>query len=145
MKRIIASAVCCLLSAVSFAQVAEQTTPPAPSAPHQPHIPTPVEKTLANGLRVIVVETHNVPLVTARLVIKTGAEADPAGHAGLADTTASLLTKGTTTKSAEEIARGVEALGASLDSGAGFDASNVDVNVMSPKLPQEQSDQAAAR
>jgi len=119
-----------------FAQVAEQTTPPAPSAPHQPHIPTPVEKTLANGLRVIVVETHNVPLVTARLVIKTGAEADPAGHAGLADTTASLLTKGTTTKSAEEIARGVEALGASLDSSAGFDASNVDVNVMSPKLAQ---------
>jgi zinc protease len=133
---LVASAVCCPPSAVLFAQVAEQTTPPAPSAPHQPQIPTPVEKTLANGLRVIVVETHNVPLVSARLTIKTGAEADPAGHAGLADTTASLLTKGTTMKSAEEIARGVEALGASLDSGAGFDASNTDLNVMSPKLAE---------
>ena len=119
-----------------FAQVAEQTTPPAPSAPRQPHIPTPVEKTLANGLRVVVVETHNVPLVSARLVIKTGGEADPAGRAGVADTTASLLTKGTTTKSAEAIAQGVEALGATLTSGAGFDASNVDLNVMSPKLPE---------
>ncbi|HJW95104.1 MAG TPA: pitrilysin family protein [Thermoanaerobaculia bacterium] len=136
MKRVMLAAVCCLFAAVSFAQVAEQTTPPAPSAPHQPQIPTPVEKTLANGLRVIVVETHNVPLVSARLAIKTGAEADPAGHAGLADTTAALLTKGTTTKSAEEIARGVEALGASLDSGAGFDVSNVDLNVMSPKLSE---------
>jgi len=125
-----------LLALSSFAQVAEQTTPPAPSAPRQPHIPTPVEKTLANGLRVIVVETHNVPLVSARLTIKTGAEADPAGRAGVADTTASLLTKGTTTKSAEEIARGVEALGASLDSSAGFDASNVDLNVMAPKLAE---------
>ena len=133
MKRLIVVA---LLAFPLFAQVAEVTTPPAPSAPHQPQIPTPVEKTLANGLRVIVVETHNVPLVSARLVIKNGAEADPAGHAGLADTTASLLTKGTTTKSAEAIARGVEALGASLDSGAGFDASNVDLNVMSPKLAQ---------
>lgn len=128
-----------LVAFSAFAQVAEQTTPPAPSAPHQPQIPTPVEKTLANGLRVIVVETHNVPLVSARLTIKTGAEADPAGHAGLADTTASLLTKGTTTKSAEEIARGVEALGASLDSGAGFDASNTDLNVMSPKLAEAMS------
>ena len=134
MKRVIV--VIALVAFSAFAQVAEQTTPPAPSAPHQPQIPTPVEKTLANGLRVIVVETHNVPLVSARLVIKTGGEADPSGHAGLADTTATLLTKGTTTKSAEEIARGVEALGASLDSGAGFDASNVDLNVMSPKLAE---------
>jgi len=125
-----------LLALSSFAQVAEQTTPPAPSAPRQPQIPTAVEKTLANGLRVVVVETHNVPLVSARLVIKTGGEADPAGHGGLADTTASLLTKGTTTKSAEAIAQGVEALGALLTSGAGFDASNVDLNVMSPKLPE---------
>jgi zinc protease len=132
-KRLIVIA---LLAFSAFAQVAEQTTPPAPSAPRQPHIPTPVEKTLANGLRIIVVETHNVPLVSARLVINTGGEADPAGHAGLADTTASLLTKGTATRSAEAIAQGVEALGATLTSGAAFDGSNVDLNVMSPKLPE---------
>jgi zinc protease len=118
-----------------FAQVVDQSTPPPPAAPREPRIPAAAQKTLANGLQVIVVETHNVPLVSARLMIKNGAEADPADHAGLADTTASLLTKGTTTKSAEQIALGVEALGASLDSSAGFDASNVDLNVMSPKLP----------
>ena len=119
-----------------FAQVVEQTTPPAPAAPRQPQIPKPSEKTLANGLRVIVVETHNVPLVSARLLVKTGAGADPAGLAGLASTTAALLEKGTTTKSAEQIARGVEALGASLDSSTAFDSSNVDLNVMSSKLPE---------
>ncbi len=123
-----------LLTLPLSAQVADQATPPAPSAPRQPHIPSASEKTLANGLRVIVVETHNVPLVSARLMIKTGAAADAADRAGLADMTASLLTKGTTTKSAEEIARGVEALGASLDSSAGFDSSSVDLNVMAPRL-----------
>jgi zinc protease len=118
----------------AFAQV--ETTPPPPAAPRQLQIPKPVEKTLSNGLRVIVIEKKGVPLVAARLLIKNGGEADPANLPGLADTTASLLTKGTTTKSAEEIARGVEALGATLDTGAGWDESSADVSVMSSKLPQ---------
>jgi len=118
----------------AFAQV--ETTPPPPAAPRQLQIPKPVEKTLANGLRVIVIEKKGVPLVAARLLIKSGGEADPANLPGLADTTASLLTKGTTTKSAEEIARGIEALGATLDTGAGWDESSADVSVMSSQLPQ---------
>jgi len=117
-----------------FAQV--ETTPPPPAAPREPVLPKPVEKTLENGLRVIVVEKKNVPLVEARILIETGAEADPPELAGLADMTASLLTKGTRTRSAEEIARGVEALGATLQSGGGWDASNISLNVMSTNLPK---------
>jgi zinc protease len=113
---------------------AQQVTPPAPAPPRQPHIPQPVEKTLANGLRVIVVGKHDVPLVSARLMVKTGAERDPSQLAGVAQFTASLLTKGTKTRSAEEIARGVEALGATIESDAAFDESWVNVSVMSPNL-----------
>jgi zinc protease len=118
----------------AIAQV--ETTPPPPAAPRPLQIPKPAEKTLANGLRVIVIEKKGVPLVAARLLIKNGGEADPANLPGLADFTASLLTKGTTTKSAEEIARGIEALGATLDTGASWDDSSADVSVMSAKLPQ---------
>jgi len=100
------------------------------------HIPTPVESTLPNGLRVIVVEKHGVPLVAARLLIKSGAESDPPTLPGLADMTATLLTKGTKTHNAEQIAREVEVLGATLDSGAGWDNSFVAVSVMSSKLPK---------
>jgi zinc protease len=125
-----------LLALSLHAQVVEQTTPPPPSAPRLPHLPQPVEKTLANGLRVIVVETHNVPLVSARLVIRNGAEADPPVRAGTAETTAALLTKGTTTKSAEEIASGIDALGASIEAEAAFDESMVNLTVMSSKLPE---------
>ncbi|MBV8520209.1 MAG: insulinase family protein [Acidobacteria bacterium] len=109
-------------------------TPPAPLAPREATIPQPSEKTLANGLRVIVVEKHSLPLVAARLLVKTGGAADPASRAGLASLTAGVLTKGTKTRSAEEIARGVESLGATLESDATWDSSLIDVSMMAPNL-----------
>ena len=113
---------------------AQQTTPPAPAAPRSVNIPQPVEKTLANGLRVIVIPKHDVPLVQANLLIRSGSEEDAPGFEGLASMTSSLLTKGTKTRTAEQIARGVEALGATLQSSAGWDASGVELNTMSTKL-----------
>jgi zinc protease len=112
------------------------TTPPPPAAPRAAQVPQPSEKTLKNGLRVIVVQKRNVPLVSARLLVKAGGETDPAKLAGLADLTASLLTKGTATRSAEQIAQQVDALGATLESGAGWDTSFVSVNVLSSKVPK---------
>ncbi len=119
----------------AFAQ-GEQTTPPAPAAPRSPQVPKPVEQTLKNGLRIVVVERKNVPLVSATLYIKTGGEVDPAQLAGLADMTASLLTKGTDKRSAPEIAQAIEVLGGSLDSGAGWDRSTASVNVMSARFAE---------
>ena len=115
---------------------AQQVTPPAPSAPRDPKLPVPVEKTLDNGLRVIVVPKHDIPLVAARLMIKAGGATDPRDKAGLAELTATVLTKGTKTKSAEQIARGVEALGATLVPGASWDSTDVDLSVMSSNLPK---------
>ena len=123
-----------LIALALFTQV--ETTPPPPAAPREPQLPKPAEKTLANGLRVIVVQKPGVPIVAARLLIKTGAEADPANLAGLADMTTSLLTKGTKTRSAVQIARGVEALGATLDSGGAWDNSFVSLDLMSSNLPK---------
>lgn len=123
-----------LLVLLAVAQI--ETTPPPPAPPRQVHIPQPAESTLPNGLRVIVAEKHGVPLVAARLLVKSGAEADPSDLPGLANMTATLLTKGTKTRTAEQIAREVEALGATLDSGAGWDSSFVAVSVMSSKLPK---------
>jgi zinc protease len=123
-----------LLVLLAAAQI--ETAPPPPAPPRQVHIAQPAESTLPNGLRIVVAEKHGVPLVAARLLIKSGAETDPADLPGLADMTATLLTKGTKTRSAEQIAREVEALGATLDSGAGWDSSFVAVSVMSSKLPK---------
>ena len=111
-----------------------QTTPPLPSAPRSVVFPKPVDQTLPNGLRVIVVERHDTPLITAALVIKNGGEVDPTPLAGVADMTANLLTKGTTTRSATLIADEVEELGGILESAAQWDATMVSLGVMSDKI-----------
>ena len=111
-----------------------QETPPPPAAPRTVNIPKPVEQALKNGLRVIVIEDHDMPLISAQLLVKNGGEVDPPALSGLADMTASLLTKGTKTRTAPEIAQQIEALGGVLNSGAGWDASRASVNVMSGKI-----------
>src|SRR5947207_14976691 len=73
---------------------APQETPPPPAAPRAVNLPKPVERTLKNGLRVIVVEHHETPLVAAQLMVKNGGEVDPPELSGVADMTGELLTKG---------------------------------------------------
>jgi zinc protease len=111
-----------------------QATPPPPAQPRPASIPKPVEQNLPNGLRVIVIERRESPLVSAQLVIKNGGESDPAELSGLADMTASLLTKGTQTRDATKIADEIESLGGSLQSGARWDSSSATVGVMSSKI-----------
>lgn len=112
----------------------QTTTPPAPSPPRSVRFPKPVEKTLPNGLRVIVIERSSARLVSAQLLVMNGAEVDPPRLAGLADLTANLLSKGTQTRDATQIAEAIEALGGSLDSGARWDASTAMVGVISSKI-----------
>jgi zinc protease len=120
----------------ALAPEGQRQKPPPVAAPVAPVLPKPAEKTLANGLRVIVARSSSLPLVTADLTIKTGGWADPAGLAGAFGMTADMLTEGTKTRSARDIARQTEALGATLESGASLEASSVTLNVMPDKLDQ---------
>lgn len=126
-------ALCLLLPAAVRAQT-PQATPPAPAPPRSVKFPRPVEKTLANGLRVIVIERAGAPLVTAQLVIKNGGEVDPPELAGLGNMLADLITKGTEKRSATQIAEAIEALGGSLYSSARWDSTRVGVDVISSKI-----------
>jgi zinc protease len=110
-----------------------QETPPPPAAPRPVNVPKPTERRLANGLRVIVIENHATPLVGAQLMVKNGGEVDPADLSGVADMTAELLTKGTKTRTAPQIAQEIEALGGVIGSSAGWDASRASVNVIASK------------
>lgn len=107
--------------------------PPPPSAPHEVNFPQPKETKLANGLRVVVVERPGLPLLAAELLVRNGAEVDPKDLAGTASMTGTLLTRGTETMSAPQIASAIESLGGSIDSGAHWDAARATVVVMSDK------------
>ncbi len=107
---------------------------PAPGAPVSPTIPTASESKLANGMRLIVVEKRDLPIVTATVVAPAGGTRDPAGKAGTASLAASLLTKGTTTRSAEQIAQQIESLGGSIGAGADWDAAFATVTVKADQV-----------
>lgn len=121
------------LGVTAFAQEPQATPPPA-GAPRSVQFPKPVEKTLPNGLRVIVVQRSTMPLVTARMLIKSGGEVDPNDLAGGAEMTAALLTRGTKTRSATQIAEQIEALGGAINSSAGWDSSGISVDVLSARI-----------
>ncbi|MES2835298.1 MAG: pitrilysin family protein [Pseudomonadota bacterium] len=90
---------------------------------------------LANGLRVLVAPTTGVPLVSARLSFDAGTRNDGA-KPGLATMTAGLLTQGTATRTAPQIAAEIEGLGANVGAGAGVDFTNVFANAPANVFPQ---------
>lgn len=118
----------------TLAPEGQRVAPPPLGRPVAPVLPVPAEKTLANGLRVIVARSSDLPLVAADFNVRAGAWADPQGLAGAMSMTAGMLTEGTTTRSAQDIARQVEALGASLSSGAGLEQAQVSLSAMPDKL-----------
>ncbi|HKP81740.1 MAG TPA: pitrilysin family protein [Pyrinomonadaceae bacterium] len=94
---------------------------PPPLQPRPILIPTPRETTLANGLRVVVVEDSRLPLVSYRLAFPVGGAFDPPGIPGLTDLLAGLLPEGTESKTSREIADEVARIGANLSAGANSD------------------------
>ncbi|MDR6624910.1 pitrilysin family protein [Caulobacter segnis] len=113
----------------TLAPEGERQPPPPIAAPVPATLPTPAEKTLANGLRVIVAKSSDLPLITADLTVRGGASSDPKGLAGVSSLTAELLTEGTATRSATQVARETEALGANLEAGSGWEAASLTLSV----------------
>ncbi len=111
---------------------------PAPGPTRAAQIAAPLEKQLANGLRVIVLPRAGSALVAAEFLLLSGGELDPVDRAGLADFTASLLNQGTKSpagsSSASQLAAAAEALGGPIRAQAGWDATRVGITVTTPKL-----------
>ena len=119
---------------VTPASDAERAPLPAPGTAVQAAPPPITEARLANGLRVITVERHDLPLAAATLSVPGGAGTDTEDTAGLSNLTASLLTKGTATRSATAIAREIEALGGSISSSATWDGATLSIEAKSDQL-----------
>jgi len=106
--------------------------PPGPELGFKP--PKPKRFKLKNGLEVMLVEFHDLPLIDFNLMIKTGGAANPPDRAGLADLTAHMLDEGTKTRTALAIADQVASLGATLSTGSTWDASNVSLSTLTRNL-----------
>src|ERR1700679_684533 len=82
-------------------------------------LPTHEKIVLKNGLTVLLMEKHGVPLINIFALVKPGAAADPAGQEGLASVTAGLLRKGTKTRTAQQFAADFDFIGGSFSAEAG--------------------------
>src|SRR5690606_25791082 len=90
---------------------------------------------LAGGLKVWLLERHALPLVSVHLVVPAGAAFDPPGQGGLAMVTADMLDEGAGKRGALDLARDVDALGASLSTGAYADYAWVHLTTLAKNLP----------
>lgn len=104
------------------------------AAPAAFHVPIPVERTLPNGLRVVVFADHRLPIVEMQLLIPAGSAQDPDSAIGAASLVAQLLRSGTSSRTAAVLTAEVDRLGGSLSSSVARDYSTVSATFLAGDL-----------
>ena len=89
---------------------------------------------LDNGATLLVAERPGLPMVVLSMILKTGAAVDPQDKQGLANLTATLLTRGTKSYSAQALAEELDFLGTSLSVNAGNDATTISLTTLTKNL-----------
>lgn len=115
------------IAILSFASLSAATAGAAPLA---------TRTVLDNGAVLLVAERPSLPMVVVSIMVKTGAVADPAQKAGLANLTAELLTRGTKQHDAQAFAEELDFLGASLGTDADYEATTLSLTTLTKNLDQ---------
>lgn len=110
------------------------TKPPALGPAPTLSVPAIATRQLTNGLKIIVVEQHELPLADVLLQVRTGGEADPAGKPGAASLTSSMLMEGTMTRSSLQIDDQQAFLGVTISAGSGWEQSTVSLHTPTAQL-----------
>jgi zinc protease len=118
---------------------AASTTPPQLSDPKPLTLPQVVERRLDNGLRLLIVEHHELPIADLVMIVKSGNEEDPMRREGMASLTAAMLDEGTRTRDALQIADQIGFLGISLTTASAWDASRVSLHTPTAQLDSAMS------
>ncbi|MGH7428616.1 MAG: M16 family metallopeptidase [Candidatus Methylomirabilaceae bacterium] len=96
--------------------------------------PLAERRVLDSGLTLLVASRRALPIVTVKVTVRAGSLWEPEGRAGLANLTASLLTRGTATHTAAQIDEEADFMGASLSSWASRDSSELDLTLLKKDL-----------
>ncbi|GKS59731.1 peptidase M16 [Nitrospira sp.] len=90
----------------------------------------PIRFVLPNGLTVLFLEQHALPMIEAHALVKVGSAQDPPEKAGLANLVVSLLDEGTTTRTSAELAEQIEFVGGSLRASSSEDYTGATARVL---------------
>lgn len=115
---------------------AAPVAPPRPTAgtPRPYHFPSFETRVLDNGLRIIVAPVHAFPVVTILAVVDAGATRDPRDIEGVAQLATRALNEGTRNMSALELALRLEMMGSTLDAGADWDSTIVQLTSLASRI-----------
>lgn len=92
----------------------------------QPAIPNPETFTLPNGMKVYLLENHELPVVRGTALVKIGNLFDPADKHGLAELTGTVLRSGGTQKlTGDQIDETLENIAASIESSVGEESGSI--------------------
>ncbi|GAB4327869.1 MAG: pitrilysin family protein [Candidatus Zixiibacteriota bacterium] len=112
----------------------DRTTKPS-GGPEPSFTPPAIQRAeLSNGLELLVVEDHSLPLVQTTLELKSGWAADPVDRPGVASITADMLNEGTKNRTSLEISEEAQRIGANLGTNSTFDGTTVDLNILKKNL-----------
>jgi zinc protease len=123
-----------LATSQSFAQKADRSKPPELGPPPSLTLPAMQKATLSNGIPVIVMEKHGVPIVQINLTLRAGSALESEEKIGLASLTAAMLKEGAAGKSSLELADAIDYLGASISTGAGVHTTGVSLHTTLSKF-----------
>ncbi len=113
---------------------ADRSKPPALDSTPEPKMPKLQRATLSSGLKIVLVERHNLPLVNLSLMVDAGFAADQSALPGTAKLAGALMTDGTSSRNAFEINDQAALLGASLYAYSNADSSTVGMSALKTKL-----------
>src|SRR5262249_24211329 len=113
---------------------ADRSKAPAPGAPPELKLPKLQRSTLSNGIKVVLAERHEVPLVNFTLAFDAGYAADQLAAPGTASMAMAQLTAGTKTLNAFQISDKQELLGAQINGFSNLDLSGVHLSSLKSKL-----------
>ncbi len=132
--RTVSLAVAVASAAMLASAQADRSHPPQAGPPRSLKLPAFERAALSNGLPVVLVGMHEVPVAEVVLAVRAGATADPVGREGLASMTAEMLDEGAGGRDALALADAVDFLGATLETGADWDDSTVSLRVPVARL-----------
>ena len=110
------------------------TKPPTLGPPPSLRPPQISTRELPNGLKIVVLEQHELPLVDVMLQVRSGGETDPAGRVGMADLVAAMLTEGTANRTALQIADQAAFLGIQLNASSSWERSTIALHAPTAQL-----------
>lgn len=116
------------------AQTFDRTKPPVLGAPPKVSLPPIVTRQLPNGLKLLIVEHHELPVADFILLVGSGGTSDPSGKMGVANLTAAMLKEGTTTRKSLEIADQMAFLGVNLNTGSNWESSTLSLHTPTAQL-----------